>query len=1199
MRPFDALDMPLHGTQLVEASAGTGKTFSLAGLYLRLLVEEQLEVSQILVMTFTRAATQELRERIRQRLSEAAVIARRPEQADPNRSEQAFALQLIERSAREPRAIARQLADAAKRMDEAAITTIHGFAQRAVSENAFASGLPFDRGEQVDDRPLLTEAVADYWRGQALGPAADAAFRNWWPAPEKLQAMLTEFWVRPHARLASPSLQAIEDQNAKLKEQWARHGEQFLDQCRACCQTNALYKNGPLAVAIGRHGELEDALQALQHSLTSARPKLPDWVAQLDCADKQFKKAHQVAGQALFDLSLSRLLCESQPLGRLAALENARQAISQLVQQRKARRRQFSFNDMIGALHGAITDPVSGPALADALNSTWPWALVDEFQDTDPLQYEILQRCHVNRNGGLILIGDPKQAIYGFRGGDVYAYLEAARDARQNSYSLATNFRSTQNLLDGVEALFRLPGEGCFLVEGIEFQHVKAGRPGRRELHLGPLPAKALNIWQLPADDRRKPAAERACIIACMRQIQDLLAEQPGAEIRSFDAAGLPSGRRRVQPHDIAVLVNTNRQASELQQALAGIGIAAACQHQSSVFASEQAKELLLVLRAAASPTDEKLVRGALSTALLGARLGDLIAMHQQEDLWQAALTRLQDAHENWRDRGVLAMLQGLIQAAAARIASYRDGARRLSNYLQLAELLAAAQAEVFGMDGLVTWLRESITAPDQDKENEEQQLRLETDAALVRIVTVHKSKGLEYPIVMLPFAPWLGAAGQPDQPPLRYHDQDKQALIDLGRSDAAKAAAILETRGEALRLLYVALTRAELACYLPWGAVNGSQNGALASLLHRELISPSHWSKSTSCGPLVPDEITRALDELLQRAPHAVDRLLPATSLRDPVAPPGDGDQPGRARQDLPAARPPWSSYSFSRLVHLGAPAYAAVGAEDETTRADPPEQPAGTGEKLAELPGGSAYGTAVHALLEQVDNHAWPRPGTAATPEQLEWIARILRQHGLSWEPGARAQPILQGTADLLGQALHTSLPGIGPLAQLDAGGYLREMEFHFRLGGNSLAGLIARLQQAGYLLSLPRGSQTGTLNGLMHGYIDLIVEQGGRYYVIDYKTNYLGPDEGSYTPSALQHAIHAHHYDLQYLIYLTALHRYLRQRLPGYDPHSHLGGAQYLFLRGMAPHAGQRGIHLDRPDPALILDLDRYFDQDQTKP
>ncbi|HET7314508.1 exodeoxyribonuclease V subunit beta [Salinisphaera sp.] len=1222
-RPFDAATLPLHGLRLIEASAGTGKTFSLAGLYLRLIVEQRASVRDILVMTFTRAATQELRERIRARLADAARIAYAPEHADPNNAEHAFTQQILANRDEERAALARRLVDAAARVDEATIVTIHGFAQRAATENAFESALAFDRGEAIDDPSIYREAAIDYWREHVFGADAQAGdVLALWPTPDALYQTLAPVLARPHVQLAGIDRKRLAELQTGLAKAWPGTAEPLAQALIEAVEADALHKSRDLYKALAPEDDIGALVADLDARIgaaieTHAVPALPGWLAALADPASQFKKSPkhcQAYAEPLADLAVLPVLVELQPLARLTAIEQAAAAVRERAAKRKIERRQYSYDDLIVALYDALAAGRTGDALADALHARWPFALVDEFQDTDPLQYASLSRIYLpledngsrpREHGALLLIGDPKQAIYGFRGGDIYAYLAAAQAARDARYTLTTNFRSTQPLLEAIEALYAFPGDEPFVVPEIDFPRVAAGRGAgdRRLVAAGGDEHAALTFWQLrggeetlkngklknpsKADDNARLIAETIAAIA-------RLLDGDSARWQYGDGHS-----ESVAPRDIAVLVNNHREAATLQAALAAHGIMAVCQHRDSVFASEEAGDLRLILRAMAQPDDAAAVRAAQPTALIGKRLADLVALADDDHAMQEAIEHFHALHEAWARRGVLSALEDLFVAAAPGLLALTDGERRMSNYLQLGELLAGAEAECFGMASVARWLDDHIAAAEDGSlagPEDESQLRLESDADLVRISTVHAAKGLQYPIVFLPFAPWLGTwsdKNRPDKPPLIFHPQtgndDNRALIDLVGDDKANGAqAVVEARSEALRLLYVALTRAEQALVVGWREPDDyGPNGALADLLYRDGAGNRD-----------------ALEMLTQAQPSAI-TVQPVDITRPPpvVAPaaPMDPEQLIEARADLPAARPRWSTYSFSRLAHAPADTAPAElpepGAADELAGA-PAEaleaEPDGELARLDKRLSGVRFGSAVHDILENRVGNAnvspWPTPGEPPAGEHRDLVTRTLRKHGLI--DASDTDPRIDDTANLVARTLHTPLPGIGPLIALDGRRTLAEMEFMLRLRGNRLGTLVDTLREAGYLPAALGGHPGQTLYGLMQGFIDLVVEVDGRYYILDYKTNRLGDTSAAYQAESLRRAIGRAHYDLQYLIYTVALHRHLRRCLPDYDPATHLGGVQYLFVRAMNGET-ETGVYADKPPIELIETLDALFD------
>ncbi|MES1939004.1 exodeoxyribonuclease V subunit beta [Salinisphaera sp. T5B8] len=1199
-QPFDAATLPLHGLRLIEASAGTGKTFSLAGLYLRLIVEQRASVREILVMTFTRAATQELRERIRARLADAARIAHTRELAVAGNAEHDFTLRVLDNSDEPREALARRLADAAARVDEATIVTIHGFAQRAATENAFESALAFDRGDPIDDPSIYREATTDYWREHVFGaPAKAGDVLALWPTPDALYATLAPILARPHVQLAGIDHARLAELGDELAQHWPGTADIVAKTLAEAFEADALLKSGELYKTLAAFDDIAGEIAAIDSRIRDAlaagtTPALPTWIRVLAEPAPQFKKAakSQAYGQPLADLAALPLLAELQPLARLAAIDNAARAVRALAAQRKIERRQYSFDDLIAALHAALHTPGTGETLADALHERWPYALVDEFQDTDPLQYASLARVYLHtprERGALLLIGDPKQAIYGFRGGDIYAYLAAARAAGDARYTLTTNFRSTQAVLDAIEALYTLPAQAPFLVDEIDFPHIQAGRTAndKRIVDAHGDELSALTVWQLSGGKGTKGEDRPLLIDHTVAAIARLLDGATHWQTRDGD-------NQPIAPRDIAVLVNSHHEATAIQAALASTGIMAVCQHRDSVFASAEADDLRRVLRAMATPDDAMAVRAAQPTALIGKRLADLIALADDDHAMQQAIERFHALHEAWASRGVLTALERLFVACAPALLALTDGERRMSNYLQLGELLASAEAECFGMASVVRWLDERIAAALDGTANaidDDSQLRLESDADLVRITTVHAAKGLQYPIVFMPFALWLGTAGTPDKPPLIFHDDNGQAMIDLvGDNATHREQAVLEARSEALRLLYVALTRAEQAIVVGWREAPTTRASALASLLSRGEQSAAAALEQLTDNPSItiePIDAESTPPTVERRTPHSEQTL-------------------GEARDDLPVPRPRWSTYSFSRLAHAPADNRPAelpeAGAEDELASAPSEIVAADNEDSLPALDArlaGVRFGSAVHDVLEEwvanAKRAAWPAPGAPLTDEQRAFLIKTLRKYGLVGDDEQDVR--IEQTAALIARTVHTPLPELGPLAALDANRSLAEMEFMLRLRGNRLGALVALLRDAGYLPAALGGTPQQTLYGLMQGFIDLVVEKDGAYYVLDYKTNRLGDTAAAYNEAALSRAIGRAHYDLQYLIYTVALHRHLRQALgDAYDPARHLGGVQYLFVRAMDGETST-GVFTDTPPVALIEALDALFDAELT--
>ncbi len=1186
MNELNMPEFPLHGVQLIEASAGTGKTYTIANLYLRLVLERELEVPQILVVTFTNAATEELRARIRRRLREARELLMSGEAEDDGDLGS-----IVLRRAADPSAAVRLLDDAVARMDEAAVYTIHGFAQRMLTDHAFESGAPFEAELLRDEHGLRRAAVEDFWRRRFYGaPVADVAWASAeWKTPDGLYRQISGLLGRDAARLlpeeAADRAQELEARWHALREElaaaWAREGEAVSELLRASPALKANIYNAKavdevlhsFAAWIESHAQPAGILPKRLNLLTSGKLAVST------------KKGHDAPAGPLFDLC-----AELEALGprlararRAALLGEAVAFARQAIAEHKRARRLLAYDDLLTQLDGVLAGG-EGAALAGRIRERFPVAMIDEFQDTDPLQYRIFSTVYSDTERGearsgksesgsaaLFMIGDPKQAIYGFRGADIFAYLQAKREAQDNAYTLATNWRSASALVDSVNRLFE--ASPCpFLFEDIEFHPVQASdRADQEPLMLDGATPAPLACWWLPrTGDKPLPgaAAKQAAADACAHEIAGLLAAA------TKGAATL--GTRPLIARDLAVLVRDRFEAAVVREALEAVGIASVFLTRDSIFATPEAEALRRVLRAVAEPGSARALRAALATDLLGADAAALEALNHEEDAWETWLTRFHAANQRWREHGFMAMFTQLLAECAIAhrlLAEELDGERRLTNLLQLGELLAVAAGERSGFEALLRWLDERIAEPDG--EDEEQQLRLESDESLVQVVTVHASKGLEYPLVFLPF-PWSAKPFKPKDPleytnPFLFHTEGDYALCaDLG-SDEREAHARLAERerlAEDLRLLYVALTRARHRVYLSWGAVAGAGESALAWLLHGERGMDGRDEDALRADLLGFDEAGAGLE--LRDLPTA-----PAA--RPPSREPGaQHARPFAGRIDGG-----WRVTSYSGLVaghgeRAELPDYDAV-ALDEAA----PPAPARLQRDAFAFPRGAQAGLFLHALLERLD---FPQ----AHGETLSQAVRDgLRLHGFDpdWRPAIEA---------LITRVLDTPLDDAGlRLRDLERTDRRDELAFYYPLARLEPGALDALLARRGPLELDGEGLHFSPLRGMMKGFIDLTFRRDGRYYLADYKSNHLGDSAEDYGQERVTDAMREHRYELQYLIYCVALHRHLRTRLPDYDYERDFGGVFYLFLRGMRPDAGPRlGVYRDRPEPELIEALDALF-------
>ena len=1286
MNDTEALDVftsPLAGTRLIEASAGTGKTWNICGLYLRLLLEQRLTVQQILVVTFTKAATAELRERIRQRIVDM-LAGLRAEPGDGAATDP-FVAGLLTRLHEDNGAgdglgladtdAQRLLEQALQTFDEAAIFTIHGFCQRALADTPFAARLPLVQELLQDDSALRLEAVHDFWRVQVAGPQAEPALVAHLLAcgdsPDHYARLLQRQLARPLSRLVWP--EGI-DQPFNPAAASAAVAAAF-DAARALWQAGPDTITDTLLAGLKqlngstyRQDGVRTAQAGWQSVLAGAQPPAstaaqPPKLALFGSTQlaARVKKGLAPPTHAFFDAAQTLLdaLTTQQTQLAMARLRLLRQLLTagaEQLREAKRSRRVVAFDDMLFTLHQRLSDG-HGAALAAALLKRFPAALIDEFQDTDPLQFAVFQAIYgAPRAAGepappLCLVGDPKQAIYSFRHADLHTYLRARAGASAR-YTLLANQRSSPALIAALNRLFGLNPQ-AFMQPGLTYHAVAKGVRPQPPLHDATEPRAALQVWTLPRDARSgqpmaKADALAAAATVCAGEIARLLT--------AAAAGGVTLDARPLRAGDIAVLVRTHAQGSLVRQALAGLGVGSVELSQASVFTSPDAEDLERVLAAMLEPTRESLLKAALATRWFGLDARQIDALATDEPALSALLQRFVQYQALWRGRGVGFLLRQWLQQeqVAQRLLVAPDGARRLTNLLHLAECLHQAAAEHPSPEALLRWLQAQRSGGASA--DDATQLRLESDRNLVQIVTIHKSKGLEYPVVFCPFLfdGRLRPAGDGLEGAAR-HDDDGAAVIDFRAGldpafdeDAAKAEARQEAAAEAMRLVYVALTRAVHRCYLVAGSYRQkagrhwsnreSASSGLHWLVAGEGLSPEAWlaPKRGLPEPATLDAAWAALAAMSGTAPGAPAAIaiahLPAAWRRPLPAEAGGGG--------LPQALPPpaqlgraWWIGSYSALVHsaaAGSVAQAAAGpaglassalvglpaaderaatdraAADHDLRAEPaepaswradglppdtplpaPQRPAlplATDDILG-FPRGAVAGECVHAALEWAeftDPGSWPAAA-----------ARALQQHPPSADAAGsgNAQAQLQR---LLADVLQTPLP-LGTaqplrLAELPAGRRLAELEFHLpvpHLAADALVGLLGRLGYAAPMLDFR------SLHGYLKGFIDLVFEHDGRFFIADWKSNHLGDSPADYGPAPLATAMAQHHYHLQYLLYSVALHRWLQRRLPDYHYDHHVGGVAYLFVRGVRPgwrdaHGQPTGLFFHRPTADTITQL-----------
>ena len=1245
------IDMALSsGRKLIEASAGSGKTRAITTLVVRLVVEDGRELDSILVVTFTKAATAELRERIRKLLREIRQrIENRASAADVSDDDQAS--ELLEKWTSEKldkKQVSGRIETALLDIDRANVFTIHSFCQRTLAEFAFETGFPFGFELVGDGAGIVENVVRDIWQRRFRD--CSPTFANYLLKKNFLPDELAR-WVgslrSKHLENLIGVPQAPTDPGIAEKA----FGSVF-DSARACWeQQHETYCNILRTTdALNRRsyplGKIEAHIKRVERAFaTDELPfdiddmhRLAQYLGGGNTVDK-CKKGQRLPENPMFEafdelaeacLELSREYNGWLRDTRRLLIEEIPDEIRRII---RAERR-LGYDDLIVEMRQALENRNgSGERLAANVRRRFPVALIDEFQDTDPTQERIFDRIYTGRKEptseqppdlrdqdcALYIVGDPKQSIYEFRGADIFAYLSAQQGVDSN-LQLGYNWRSSPELVRAVNAIFDVPL--ALTIPEISFQPAE---PGRRE----DIGLEVDGEDQAPLD---------FCLLQDQKNIGDavqIVANETANEIikllESARAGRAVIDGKPLRAKDIAVLVNNRHQGREIARALHRRGGKSIEIDDASVFETREAEQIHRLLLALANPGRKDFLRAALTADVFSLNNAQLHALIEEDEAWSGWVIRFNEWRMIWLARGVGAMLRGILDAGdgAASLLTYSDGPRRLTNLYHLTELLQEAETENrFSHAGLLAWLSKRLNGQAAEKEGADDAvtLRLDSDEDLVRIRTIHRSKGLQFPIVYLPFA-WHGRQikNDPDTP-VSYHNREEYgfpSVLDLAPDDESWRIRELEEFGQSVRLLYVALTRARYRCVVAWTRIMSGANKELpplAWLMHRNLqheiqLSEVNDSARQATGFAVPREVVdthgsvradffkKSRDEFRADI-ETVANLCPdgirIRELEDEIVESGsrlaEESQPELASREFSrTTRRIRQMTSFTALAVDHAEgalpqSFVEPGAPDHDesegdviagpVRREAEEKPVDY--NAFNFPRGIRVGTCLHNIFEILDEE----PGR----EVVQVCKEQLQRAGIEPEWHDAARTMVENT---LATELREPEHGGFRLDDVGVDRRLTELEFCFPVKGLRRAGLGKLLERNGYPGLLSVGEDTQAIDGYLRGFIDLTFEHAGRWHVLDYKSNWLGDKAEDYEPERLGAAMREHRYQLQYLIYLLALHRYLRGRLPDYDYERHIGGAFYLFLRGMDPAAGMsRGVWFDRPSKECIEALDEFM-------
>ena len=1150
------------GINLLEASAGTGKTYAIAMLALRFVVEQNYSIDQLLIVTFTKAATKELKERVRARLVEAKQFftGQSLENLDATISE--WAEELVANGEVDEQLAMQRLNNALLSIDQAGIFTIHGFCQRLLKEHALESGQMFDVELSDETHAVRQQMVEDFWRSQIYPRDAweVSLLCHQYASPDTLLESLGKY---PATLAIYPELEDLDSLLIELRKQALAAKAALDNQGDALVESVELgYFKKPLT------DKFSEAYQSLKHwleatvmtteSFNCPCPKEADFrLLTSDNLVKEIRVAHKDKldfDSSVFDLLYAHSQKVSLILRRALAAE-LQDNLEVRLQQLNIMSHDSLISRTAEALSGAGSE-----LLVEAVGQQYRIALIDEFQDTDQNQWHIFSRLFAAAEQYLYLIGDPKQAIYKFRGADIHSYLQAKQQA-QHHYTLGKNWRSHPNLVAAINRIFS-QRVNPFVFQDLEFNQVKPALDSANGALVQDNQSLApLVLWQLEESEAKtgywtNAKAADEVKIAVANEILDLIG---GEVFLQSDKA-----TRLVKPADIAILVRTNKQAVLYQEILNQAGIPAILNSTASVFASTEAHDLHQLMQALAQPSDMALLKQALSLswfALDGQQLYHILNDEVQLGAW---LSRFQDYHLLWQKKGFMAMMLRFLSQENVRVHLTRtqQAERQITNLHHLLELVQQASLdEHLGLQKTIAWLRTAITV---EKTSDEQQLRLESDADAVKIVTMHRSKGLEYPIVFCPYLWGRSDRLEKEKQTLTCHAQDEM-LVDLGSDlfEQHREIALEEELAEDLRILYVALTRAKYRCYITWldsRSTKKPNQSALAYLLYEQADIPFNEQQEV-LQQLATDSPDSFVYYPLETG-HSLQGIYQETEQTQQLSVPAQ-------KRHLYSN---WQMSSYTALSYLSlheAPELPLDKAEEVNGTAPLAEQA-----PLA-LAKGAHTGNVIHDLLENISFTT-----LAAREEISQQRDAACQRYGLKVEvPG-----VLE---ELLYQTVSTPLSTDDTdfcLAKLDESSCLKEMPFYLSLSDFATEEINFILQECPAFQPL----SDKQMQGYLTGFIDLIFVYQDRYYVLDYKSNALS----DYQPESLTQAMREHNYGLQYWLYSVVLHQYLQKRLPDYQFAEHFGGVRYLFVRGMKTEKAMSGVYSDMPDERRINELAEVF-------
>ncbi|MBK2094649.1 exodeoxyribonuclease V subunit beta [Francisella philomiragia] len=1189
MTNLDAKTITLQGRHIIEASAGTGKTFNITELYLRLLVEKRLLPSQILVMTFTKDATQEIIGRVEAKIRDVLENISEGKEVKVSIKGQET---LIQKSDENYKHLKRSLLE----IDEAAIFTIHGFCKKVLSEQAFASGMDMDVSMEVDTSDILQKVVEDFFRKHINKNKTNF---------EYLQAYklhTPDIFLDKLRNVVRSSYEILADTFERETEELAKEKQQVFVNLEA--NTSFIFES--LIIKHKDKNKRIEEWQIIENWANDSQLSLMPKEVSAFINGNRYRGRDDIAEvfeeiKALKD-KYSKIKDIDEYKKQFDAAQFIKQACLKIRQdfiKAKEQKGVLDFDDLITKLCQSVK---KSPDLVKTLQHQYQVALIDEFQDTDAEQYEILDTIYPQSNKLprqsvtdtpssqrgiddllLLMIGDPKQAIYGFRGGDIFTYLKAKDScSSDNQWSMDTNWRSTSEMIKAYNRLFYKQdylseeegqiGANIFS-DGIGYQLVKASPKANEKAKDFDDNLKPINYfyYQVAEDDNKSDIDS------------NLSAWTANEIVRLLNS-------KKVVESDIAILVENGKQAKVIQKALQAKKLSSVYLSQrDNVYHSQEATEILALMEGINDLENKSMLKRALSTSLLGGRADKFISYIDENDVlaWDEEIEKAKSLRQQWHKYGFMAFIMQIIHQNFTQRSDSKE--RVITNILHLTELIKVAENKYKHPNQLIKWYRQQLNSTATS----EGELRLESDDNLIKIITIHGSKGLEYSVVFIPFASYVSKKKFEASDFSKYYDKDlRQTVYKIGKDDSIKPQIENEVIEELMRLFYVAVTRAEHRCYIGVAKYNNSEKSPLARFLAYQ--KDDDWLEKIQNITANPTNQSSLIDVATSHCYESENLIINDEKN-------SDISQNLKANNINKLANDNWEMLSFSKISKSKSQ-NIALEKENDESEDDSAQKSQQELEFRFTAPKGADIGNILHNVLEHTD-FSLGKIDNNLLQEQMDRYKVVAAEDFDNlkvWLEECLVAPIpfsVNMKAGVIPSGLTTESTDDSKsfcLKDIPNTKTLKEAEFYFPISNEKLykKNIIEILAEYRNQNIDYDEFASQKIFGMLHGFIDLIFEYDGKFYVADYKSNYLGDKLEDYNQAAMSEKNQSSFYDLQYLIYSVALNKYLRQNIENYNYEKHFGGVYYFYLRGMKDGYG---VYRARPTLEIINKIANLFNGD----